>query len=123
MNQFACFKFRISLEQNYLDIREIKPSFRVVLENTTQKYKYPRKFIKIVHFHLAILRWVSNVLSIMGLSSSKPFQIFLSDIFEKVRCYSACCGGQVIVEGSCELEESTDKESQEYRGEDFGIVD
>ena len=48
----------------------------------------------------------------MGLSSSKPFQIFLSDIFEKVRCYSACCGGQVIVEDHCEFEESTDKESE-----------
>ena len=34
----------------------------------------------------------------MGLSSSKPFQFSLSDIFEKVRCYSACCGGQVIIE-------------------------
>ena len=45
----------------------------------------------------------------MGLSSSKPFQIFLSDIFEKVGCYSACCGGQVIVEDHCEFEESTEK--------------
>ena len=50
----------------------------------------------------------------MGLSSSKPFRISLSDIFEKVRCYSACCGGQVIVEDHCEFEESTDKESQVY---------
>ena len=58
----------------------------------------------------------------MGLSLSKPFQIFLSDIFEKVRCYSACCGGQVIVEDHCEFEESTDKESQEYGGEDFDII-
>ena len=55
----------------------------------------------------------------MGLSSSKPFQMFLSDIFEKVRCYSACCGGQVIIEDHCEFEESTDKES----GEDFDIID
>ena len=49
---------------------------------------------------------MSNQFSKIGLSSSKPFQISLSDIFEKVRCYSACCGGQVIVE------ESTDKESE-----------
>ena len=56
----------------------------------------------------------------MGLSSSKPFQIFLSDTFEKVRCYSACCSGQVIVEDHCEFEESTaDKES----GQDFDIID
>ena len=48
----------------------------------------------------------------MGLSSSKPFEIFLSGIFEKVRCYSACCGGQVIVE-----------ESERYSGEDFNIID
>ena len=52
----------------------------------------------------------------MGLSSSKPFQIFLSDIFEKVRCYSVCCGGQVIVEDHCEFEESTDKENERYSG-------
>ena len=58
----------------------------------------------------------------MGLSSSKPFHIFLSDIFEKVR-YSACCGGQVIVEDHCEFEESTDKERQEYSGEDFDVID
>ena len=56
----------------------------------------------------------------MGLSSSKPSQIFLSDIIEKVRCYSACCGGQIIVEDHCEL---TDKESQEYGGEEFDIID
>ena len=59
----------------------------------------------------------------MGLSSSKPFQIFLSGICEKVRCYSAFCSGQVIVEDHCEFEESTDKESQEYIGEDFDIID
>ena len=59
----------------------------------------------------------------MGLSSSKPFQIFLSDIFEKVRCYSACCGGQVIVEDHREFEESTDKERERYNGEDFDIID
>ena len=29
----------------------------------------------------------------MGLTSSKLFQISLSDIIEKVRCYSACCDG------------------------------
>ena len=53
----------------------------------------------------------------MGLSSSKPFQISLSDIIEKVPCYSACCGGQVIIE------ESTNKESEKYSGEDFDIID
>ena len=37
--------------------------------------------------------------------------------------HSACCGGQVIVEDRCEFEESTDKESQEYIGEDFDIID
>ena len=59
----------------------------------------------------------------MDLSLSTLFQIFLSDIFEKVRCYSACCSGQVIVEDHCELEESTDKESQRYSGEDFDTID
>ena len=59
----------------------------------------------------------------MSLSSSEPFQIFLGDIFEKVRCYLACCGGQVIVEDHCEFEEPTDKESQEYSGEYFDIID
>ena len=53
----------------------------------------------------------------MGLSSSKPFQISLSDIIEKVRCYSACCGGQVIIE------ESNDTEPQENSGKDFDIID
>ena len=53
----------------------------------------------------------------MGLSSSKPFQFSLSDIFEKVRCYSACCGGQVIIE------ESNDTEHQENSGEDFDIIE
>ena len=42
----------------------------------------------------------------MGLTSSKPFQISLSDIIERVRCYLASCGGQVIVEDHCEFEES-----------------
>ena len=61
----------------------------------------------------------------MGLSSSKPFQVFLNDIFEieKVRRYSPCCGGQVIVEDHCEFEESTDKENQEYSGEHLDIID
>ena len=52
----------------------------------------------------------------MGLSSSKPFQISFSDIIVKVRCYSACCGGPVIIE------ESNDKERQEYSGVDFDII-
>ena len=56
----------------------------------------------------------------MGLTSSKTFQISLSDITDKVRCYSACCGGQVIVEDHCKVEESNDKE---YGGEDFNIID
>ena len=43
----------------------------------------------------------------MSSTSSKPFQISLSDIIEKVRCYSAGCGGQVIIA------ESNDKECQE----------
>ena len=59
----------------------------------------------------------------MGLSSSKPFQIFLSDIIAKVRCYSACYGVQVIAEDHCEFEESTDKEGQVYSGKDFDIID
>ena len=60
---------------------------------------------------------MSNQFSNMGLSSSKPFQISLSDIIEKVRCYCACCSGQVIIE------ESNDKKRQEYSGEDFDIID
>ena len=59
----------------------------------------------------------------MGLFSSKPFQISLSDIIKKVRCYSACCGGQVIFEDHCESEESSDEENQVYSGEDFDIID
>ena len=59
----------------------------------------------------------------MSLSSSKPFQISPSDIIEKVRCYSACCRDQVILEDHCEFEDSNDKEHQEYSGEDFDIVD
>ena len=53
----------------------------------------------------------------MGLSSSKPFQFSLSDIFEKVRCHSACWGGQVIIE------ELNDTERQENSGEDFDIIE
>ena len=60
---------------------------------------------------------MSKVFSNMGLSSSKPFQISLSDIIEKVRCYSACCGGQVIIE------ELNDTERQENSGEDFDIIE
>ena len=56
----------------------------------------------------------------MGLTSSKPFQISLSDIIEKVRCYSACCGGQVIVEDHCEIEKSNDKK---YSAKEFDIID
>ena len=63
---------------------------------------------------------MSKIFPNMGSTSSKPFQISLSDIIEKVRCYSACCGGQVIVEDHCELEESNDKE---YSDEDFDIID
>ena len=59
----------------------------------------------------------------MGLTSSTPFRISLSDIIEKVRCYSACCGGQVTVEDHCESEESNDKEHQEHSGKDFDIID
>ena len=39
---------------------------------------------------------VHNQFLNMGSTSSKPFQISLSDITEKVRCYSACRGGQVF---------------------------
>ena len=60
------------------------------------------------------------VFSDMVLTSSTPFQISPSDITKKVRCYSACCGGQVIAEDHCELEESNDKE---YSAEDFDITD
>ena len=52
-----------------------------------------------------------------NMSSSKPFQISLSDIIEKARCYSACCGGQVIIE------ELNDAERQENSGEDFDIIE
>ena len=60
------------------------------------------------------------VFSNMGSTSSKPFQISLSDITEKVHCYSACCGGQVIVENHCELDESNDKG---HSAGDFDIID
>ena len=59
----------------------------------------------------------------MGFTSSKLFQISLSSIIEKVRCYSACCGGQVIVEDHCEFEESNDTEREEFGGKDFDIFD
>ena len=52
----------------------------------------------------------------MGLTLSKLFQVSLSDIIEKVCCYSACCGGQ----DHCKVEESNDKE---YSGEEFDIID
>ena len=58
----------------------------------------------------------------MGLTPSKPFQISLSNIIEKVHCYSACYSGQVIDEDHCEFEESNDKERQEYSGKDFDII-
>ena len=58
-----------------------------------------------------------------GFNFVKPFQISLSDIIKKVRCYSACCSGQVIVEDHYELEASNDKERQEYSAEDFDIID
>ena len=60
---------------------------------------------------------MSTQFSNIGLSSSKPFQFSLSDIFEKLPCYSACCGSRVIIE------ESTDKESEKYSGDDFDIID
>ena len=63
---------------------------------------------------------MSKVFSDMGSTSSKHYQISLSDIIEKVRCYSACCGGQVIVEDHCDLEESNDKE---YSVKGFDIID
>ena len=56
----------------------------------------------------------------MGLTSSKPFQTSLSDIIEKVRCYSPCCGGQVVVEDHCEVEQSNDKE---YSAKELDIID
>ena len=46
----------------------------------------------------------------------------MSDINEKVQFYSTCCGGQVIVEDHCELEESNDKERHEYSGEDLTLL-
>ena len=66
---------------------------------------------------------MSNQFLNMGSISSKPFQISLSDIIEKVRCYSACYGGQIIIEDHCEVEESNDKERQESSIEDFDIID
>ena len=66
---------------------------------------------------------MSNQFLNIGSTSSKPFQISLSDIIKKVRCYSACCSGQVIIEDHCGFEESNDKERQEYSVEDFDIID
>ena len=45
----------------------------------------------------------------MGICGSKPWQFNLRDVFEKVRCYSACCSGQVIIE------ENEHEESDENR--------
>ena len=53
----------------------------------------------------------------------KPFEISLNDIIEKVRCYSACCPGQVLVKDHWESEDSNDKEHQGYSGKDFDIID
>ena len=61
-----------------------------------------------------------TVFSNMGSTSSKPFQTSLTDIIEKVPCYSACCLGQVIVEDPCEVEESND---EEYSAKEFDIID
>ena len=36
--------------------------------------------------------------SIPCFGQSKPWQISFNDILEKIRCYYACCGGQVIVD-------------------------
>ena len=63
---------------------------------------------------------MSKVFSDMSSPSSKPFQVSLSDIIEKVRCYSACCSGQVIVEDHCNLDKSNDKEKS---AEDFEIIE
>ena len=49
----------------------------------------------------------------MGLCESKPWQISLRDVFEKIRCYSACCGGQVIIEEQDETDSEEDKVSDE----------
>ena len=65
---------------------------------------------------------MSNIFSKVGSTSSKQFQISLSDIIEKVCCYSACYSGQVIVEDHSEFGKSNDKERQEYGGEDFDII-
>ena len=52
----------------------------------------------------------------MGLCESKPWQISLTDILEKIRCYSACCGGNVIIdEKDGEYEELIDFEQEETR--------
>ena len=55
---------------------------------------------------------MSNQFLNMGSTLLKPFQISLSGIIEKVRCYSACCDGQVIIEDHCEFEQLNYKERQ-----------
>lgn len=53
----------------------------------------------------------------MGLSGSKPLQFNFRDIFEKVRCYSACCGGQVTIE------EHEENEHDEYEDIDADNIE
>ena len=52
---------------------------------------------------------MSNIFQNMGLTSSKLFQISLSDIIGKVHCYSACCGGQVLLKITAKLKSQTIK--------------
>ena len=54
----------------------------------------------------------------MGLSESKPLQYSFRDILEKIRCYFACCGGQVIIEEHDESDhEDIDSENPESDSE------
>ena len=54
----------------------------------------------------------------MGLCESKPWQSNFRDILEKVRCYSACCGGSVIIEEHDETDyEDIDKDNVESESE------
>ena len=55
----------------------------------------------------------------MGLSESKPWQLSFKDILEKIRCYSACCGGQVIIE---ELDEIELEETQSNTDTDSDVT-
>ena len=60
----------------------------------------------------------------MGLCESKPWHISLRDVLEKIRCYSACCGGKVIIEDQKETDYeennvSLDSESINRSQEDF----